>query len=55
MNDSLTALSKAGVSIRLDDLSRDRLVSGSLARGRDQPPLLGRVPWIMGRGRVARC
>lgn len=26
MNDSLTALSKAGVSIRLDDLSGDRLV-----------------------------
>ena len=31
MNDALAALSKAGVSIWLDDLSRERLVSGSLA------------------------
>jgi transaldolase len=31
MNDSLTDLSNAGVSIWLDDLSRERLVSGSLA------------------------
>jgi transaldolase len=31
MADALTALSKAGVSIWLDDLSRERLVSGSLA------------------------
>jgi transaldolase len=31
MNDNLAALTNAGVSIWLDDLSRDRLVSGSLA------------------------
>ena len=31
MNDNLAALTDAGVSIWLDDLSRDRLVSGSLA------------------------
>src|SRR5258708_18986125 len=31
MTDALTALSNAGVSIWLDDLSRERLVSGSLA------------------------
>jgi transaldolase len=31
MTDSLAALSKAGVSIWLDDLSRERLVSGGLA------------------------
>jgi len=31
MTDSLTALTQAGVSIWLDDLSRNRLVSGSLA------------------------
>ncbi len=31
MNDNLAALSEAGVSIWLDDLSRDRLVSGSLS------------------------
>ncbi len=31
MTDALTALSQAGVSIWLDDLSRERLVSGSLA------------------------
>ena len=31
MHDALTTLSKAGVSIWLDDLSRERLVSGSLA------------------------
>lgn len=31
MNDPLTALAEAGVSIWLDDLSRDRLTSGSLA------------------------
>ena len=31
MVDSLATLSKAGVSIWLDDLSRERLVSGSLA------------------------
>lgn len=31
MTDALAALSKAGVSIWLDDLSRRRLVSGSLA------------------------
>src|SRR6266487_1943997 len=31
MTDALTALSTAGVSIWLDDLSRERLVSGSLA------------------------
>jgi transaldolase len=31
MNDALAALSQAGVSIWLDDLSRKRLVSGSLA------------------------
>jgi transaldolase len=31
MTDALTALSKAGVSIWLDDLSRERLVSGSLS------------------------
>ncbi len=32
MTDALTALSEAGVSIWLDDLSRERLMSGSLAR-----------------------
>jgi transaldolase len=32
MTDTLGALSQAGVSIWLDDLSRERLVSGSLAR-----------------------
>jgi transaldolase len=32
MTDNLEALSEAGVSIWLDDLSRERLVSGSLAR-----------------------
>ena len=31
MNDTLGTLSAAGVSIWLDDLSRERLVSGSLA------------------------
>ena len=31
MNDALAVLTKAGVSIWLDDLSRERLVSGSLA------------------------
>ena len=31
MSDALTALSRAGVSIWLDDLSRERLTSGSLA------------------------
>ena len=31
MTDRLADLSKAGVSIWLDDLSRDRLASGSLA------------------------
>ena len=31
MTDSLAALTEAGVSIWLDDLSRDRLTSGSLA------------------------
>ena len=31
MNDRLTALSDAGVSIWLDDLSRDRIASGNLA------------------------
>ena len=31
MNDTLRTLSEAGVSIWLDDLSRERLVSGSLA------------------------
>jgi transaldolase len=31
MNDRLAALSRAGVSVWLDDLSRERLVSGSLA------------------------
>ncbi|HEU5270894.1 MAG TPA: transaldolase family protein, partial [Jatrophihabitans sp.] len=31
MADALTALTDAGVSIWLDDLSRDRLTSGSLA------------------------
>ena len=31
MTDRLAELSKAGVSIWLDDLSRDRLTSGSLA------------------------
>ena len=31
MNDRLSALTEAGVSIWLDDLSRDRLTSGSLA------------------------
>jgi transaldolase len=31
MTDPLTALTEAGVSIWLDDLSRDRLTSGSLA------------------------
>ena len=31
MHDALTTLSNAGVSIWLDDLSRERLVSGSLA------------------------
>jgi transaldolase len=31
MTDPLAALSAAGVSIWLDDLSRDRLTSGSLA------------------------
>jgi len=31
MNDALAALSRAGVSIWLDDLSRERLTSGSLA------------------------
>ena len=46
MNDALAALAKAGVSIWLDDLSRERLVSGSLAdlaardhvRGGDDQP-----------------
>ena len=46
MTDALAALSKAGVSIWLDDLSRERLVSGSLADlaardhvvGRDHQP-----------------
>ena len=32
MADRLADLSRAGVSIWLDDLSRDRLTSGSLAR-----------------------
>jgi len=32
MTDALTALSEAGVSIWLDDLSRERLMSGSLSR-----------------------
>jgi transaldolase len=32
MTDTLGALSQAGVSIWLDDLSRERLVSGSLAK-----------------------
>jgi transaldolase len=32
MTDNLQALSEAGVSIWLDDLTRDRLVSGSPAR-----------------------
>jgi transaldolase len=32
MSDALEALSRAGVSIWLDDLSRERLVTGSLAR-----------------------
>ncbi len=32
MADALSALSDAGVSIWLDDLSRERLVTGSLAR-----------------------
>jgi len=32
MTDNLQALSEAGVSIWLDDLSRERLVSGSPAR-----------------------
>ena len=31
MNAALSALSRAGVSIWLDDLSRSRLVSGGLA------------------------
>ena len=31
MTDPLAALTEAGVSIWLDDLSRDRLTSGSLA------------------------
>jgi len=31
MTDRLAELSRAGVSIWLDDLSRDRLTSGSLA------------------------
>ena len=31
MTDALAALSEAGVSIWLDDLSRDRLIAGSLA------------------------
>jgi transaldolase len=31
MTDPLTSLTEAGVSIWLDDLSRDRLTSGSLA------------------------
>jgi transaldolase len=37
MTDSLTDLTNAGVSIWLDDLSRDRLVTGTLAglAGRD--------------------
>ncbi len=46
MTDPLAALTQAGVSIWLDDLSRDRLTSGSLAdlagarsrrRGDDEP------------------
>ncbi|WP_218026097.1 transaldolase family protein [Nocardia miyunensis] len=32
MSDSLTALTEAGVSIWLDDLSRQRLIDGNLAR-----------------------
>ena len=32
MSDALQALQDAGVSIWLDDLSRERLVSGSLAQ-----------------------
>ena len=32
MSDPVTMLSEAGVSIWLDDLSRERLVGGSLAR-----------------------
>src|SRR4051794_2102627 len=36
MTDSLARLRAAGVSIWLDDLSRDRLISGSLAALRDR-------------------
>ena len=41
MTDALEALSKAGVSIWLDDLSRERLVSGSLAGLADRDHVVG--------------
>ncbi len=41
MTDPLSALSNAGVSIWLDDLSRERLVSGSLAKLAGQDHVVG--------------
>jgi transaldolase len=41
MNDALAALTGAGVSIWLDDLSRDRLVSGSLASLAERDHVVG--------------
>ena len=42
MTDNLQALSEAGVSIWLDDLTRERLVSGSPAKlAADSSPIVG--------------
>ena len=41
MNDRLSALTEAGVSIWLDDLSRARLTSGSLAALVEQQHVTG--------------
>jgi len=40
-NENLAALSAAGVSVWLDDLSRDRLTSGNLAQLRDTKSVVG--------------
>ena len=40
-NPNLAALSAAGVSVWLDDLSRDRLTSGNLAELRDSKSVVG--------------
>ena len=40
-NETLAALSAAGVSVWLDDLSRDRLNSGNLAALRDTKAVVG--------------